>query len=155
MASRAFFGRPQPGFVDGGTHITVYLVPVYEGRLVVFDVSAKEARGRWLPWNVLPFQGNPYVAASELADEWCAGLVADLRLADVMSFEMPGGGWELAVVFRAELTAPPPGDDARTPFIFERGRFDAIGWFDPVDLQRWVGSPPPAEKKDRSEGLLF
>lgn len=155
MTSRAFFGRPQPGFSDGGTHITVYLVPVYDGRLVVFDVSAKEARGRWLPWNVLPFQENPYVAASELADEWCAGMVRDLRLADVMSFEMPGGGWELAIVFRADLTGEPPGDEVRTPFIFERGQFDAIGWFDPVDLQRWVGPAPADGEAERKESLLF
>jgi len=155
MASRAFFGPPLQGFVDGGTHITVYMVPVFEGRLVVFDVSAKEARGRWLPWTVLPFQGNPYVAASELVDEWCAGMVGDLRLVDVMSFEMPGGGWELAIVFRADLTARPQGDDVRTPFIYEHGRFDAIGLFDPVDLQRWVGTAAGEAQSTRGGGLLF
>ncbi len=66
-----------------------------------------------------------------------------------MSFPFEGGGWELAIVFRAELTALPPGDDARSPFVFSEGEYDAIGRFDPVDIERWVlGStavPAPAE----------
>jgi hypothetical protein len=155
MTSRAYFGLPQTGFVPGGTHITVYVVPVFEGRLVVFDVSAREARGRWLPWNVLPFQGNPYITASELVDEWCGGMVGDLRLVDVMSFEMPGGGWELAIVFRAALTAEPQGDDVRTPFIFEKGKFDAIGAFDPVDIERWVTGAEEQAPASDAGGLLF
>lgn len=118
--------------------MTVYLVPVFDGRLVVFDVSVSAARGRWLPWDVLEFGGNPYEAASALADDWCAGTVSDLALVDVMSFEVEGGGWELAIVFRAELTEPPVGDDVRAPFVFAKGAFDAIGSFDPVDLERWV-----------------
>jgi hypothetical protein len=40
--------------------------------------------------------------------------------------------------------ATPPADDARSPFTFAEGEFDAIGRFDPVDLERWVqGGPPP------------
>lgn len=136
----AYFGKPQPNFVPGGTHIAIYLVPVFEGQLVVFDVTAKAARGRWLPWAILPFGGNPYEAAATLADLWCEGAVTDLALADVMSFPFEPGGWELAVVFRAQLTAAPAGDGDRTPVILPRGEFDAIGNFDPVDLERWVGA---------------
>lgn len=157
---RAFFGGPVEGFVTGGTHITVYLIPVFEGGLVVFDVRAREVRGRWLPWDVLDFGANPYEAASGLADDWCDVALKDLALVDVMSFPVEGGGWELAIVFRAELGALPPGDDARSPYRFEPGRYDAIGPFDPIDLERWVGtpraqpaaSPPPPAK---AQGLLF
>jgi hypothetical protein len=136
--AQAYFGKPAPTFVPGGAHVAVYLVPVFEGRLVVFDVAASAARGRWLPWDVLGFGGNPYEAAAELADQWCEGAVSDLGLADAMSFPFGGGGWELALVFRAELTQLPRGDDARRTFAFEAGEFDAIGNFDPVDLERWV-----------------
>jgi hypothetical protein len=138
MSQQSFFGPPSEALVRGGTHITVYLIPVFKGRLLVFDVSVREARGRWLPWDVLEFGGNPYEAASALADDWCDGAVSDLALADVMSFPVDGGGWELAIIFRAELTALPSGDDVRTPFVFEPGAYDAIGNFDPVDLERWV-----------------
>ena len=134
----AFFGSPAPGIVPGGTHITVYLVPVYENRLTVFDVSAREARGRWLPWDVLDWGANPYECASALADQWCDVSLLDLALIDVMSFSLEGGGWELAIIFRGELAEPARGDDARTPFVFPAGEFDAIGPFDPVDLERWV-----------------
>ncbi|MCE7929421.1 MAG: hypothetical protein HUU14_08575 [Dehalococcoidia bacterium] len=129
-----------------GTMVTVYLVPVHEGRMVTFDVRAREAQGRWLPWSVLEFAGNPYMTASELADDWCDGAISDLSLVDVMSFNPPGGGWELAIVFRAELTALPRPREDRTPAVFDPGRFDAIGPFDPVDLQRWVEWRAPAGK---------
>ncbi len=158
MTSRAFFGKPQAGVVDGGAQIAVYLVPVYEGRLVVFDVKAKQARGRWLPWDVLDFGQNPYEAASALADSWCDGALDDLALVDVMSFESPGGGWELAIVFRAQLTDLPGGDDAREPYLYPEGEFDAIGNFDPVDLERWVHPPAPGatQRRQAEQGpLLF
>jgi len=154
---KAYFGLPAESFVSGGTHVTVSLVPVYEGRLCVFDVHAREARGRWLPWDVLGFGENPYEAASTLADEWCDGVISDLSLVDVMSFPVDGGGWELAIVFRAELSALPRGDDARAPYLFEAGRYDALGNFDPVDLERWVtsGAAPRGETAQERTGLIF
>lgn len=158
MSRHAFFGRPEKSFVPGGTFITVYLVPVFEGRLVAFDVPARQARGRWLPWDVLPWGGNPYVTASELGDDWCDGTVDDLVLVDVLSFEVPGEGWELAIVFRATVRTLPAGTDARRPFAFEPGRFDAIGNFEPVDLERWVlwGPPPKAgQAPGLTPGLVF
>lgn len=138
MSQQAFFGKPATTFVPGGAHVSVYVVPVLQGRLLIFDVAASAARGRWLPWDILEFGGNPYETAATLVDNWCGGTVSDLGLADVMSFPYPGGGWELALVFRAELTQMPPGDDARKPVLFEAGEFDAIGNFDPIDLERWV-----------------
>ncbi len=152
---QAYFGKPATTFVPGGAHVAIYLVPVYEGRLVVFDVAASAARGRWLPWDILAFGGNPYEAAAELADNWCEGAISDLALADVLSFPFGAGGWELAIVFRGDLTALPRGDDARTPVVFDEGEFDAIGNFDPVDLERWVrqGGPPPEARP--AGGLLF
>lgn len=155
--AQAFFGKPSNTFVPGGAHVAVYLVPVFEGRLVVFDVAASAARGRWLPWDILEFGGNPYETAAALADEWCDGAVTDLSLADVMSFPVDGGSWELALIFRAELQSKPVGDEARTTVVFEPGAYDAIGNFDPVDLERWVNrasqseGPAPA----RNPGLLF
>jgi hypothetical protein len=156
----AYFGPAAAGFVPGGAHVAVYLVPVFEGRLVVFDVAAREARGRWLPWDVLGWGANPYEAASALADEWCDVPVIDLRLVDIMSFPFEGSGWELAIIFRAELPEPARGDDARTPYIYPAGQFDALGNFDPVDLERWVAAfpaPAPVSKREPSQHpkLLF
>ena len=142
MTSKAIFGRTEPTIVRGGAHVSVYLVPVFEGRLVAFDVTAQEARGRWLPWTVLDWGQNPYEAASGLTDQWCGGAVSDLSLADVLSLDVPGGGWELAIVFRAELIERPPSQSDRTPFLFEPGQYDAIAAFYPVDLQRWVERGP-------------
>lgn len=151
--AQAYFGKPASTFVPGGAHVAVYLVPVFEGRLLVFDVAASAARGRWLPWNILDFGANPYEAAAALADSWCAGAISDLVLADAMSFPFPPNGWELALVFRAELTELPAGDTARTPLLFETGEFDAIGNFDPVDLERWVTRGKVTDAKPG--GLLF
>lgn len=155
----AYFGPPVGGFVPGGTHVTVYLAPVFEGRLVVFDVAAREARGRWLPWDVLDWRANAYEAASALADQWCDVPLSDLTLIDVMSFPTEGGGWELAIIFRGELMEPPKGDAARVPFVYPEGQFDALGNFDPVDLARWVSAGPQtrpaAPKKPDGPPLLF
>ncbi|MEP6870311.1 MAG: hypothetical protein ABI939_00520 [Anaerolineaceae bacterium] len=161
---KAFFGPPVSGPVPGGTQLSLYLVPVFEGRLVAFDVVANEARGRWLPWDVLDSFENPYEAASELADFWCGVSLTSLALSDVMSFTQPGGSWELAVVFRAELSAAPVGDSERAPFVYAAGQYDAIGNFDPVDLERWVtragdwlvpiSGPHSAARPNRSD-LLF
>ena len=131
--------------------ICVYLVPVFEGRLVVFDVSAREARGRWLPWDILPDRGNPYEVAATLGDNWCASAISALTLADILSLTLPHP-WELAIIFRAELTALPLPDPVRTPFLYPTATFDAIGAFDPVDLERWVAAPRP---EGRSSNLLF
>ncbi len=150
MSRPAFFGKPANGLVRGGAHISVYLVPVYQQRLVVFDVAATQARGRWLPWDVMEFGANPYETAAALVEEWCGGAISRLSLADVMSFPSEGGGWELAIVFRAELTDMPPGDDARSPFAFREGEFDAIGRFDPVDLERWLLGGAEAAAQDTS-----
>ena len=154
--AQAYFGKPAPSFVPGGAHIAVYLVPVFDGRLLIFDVAASAARGRWLPWDILGFGANPYEAAAELADLWCGGAISDLRLVDAMSFAAPPEGWELALVFRAELEELPTGDDARRPVLFERGEFDAIGNFDPVDLERWVGAESVSrDTQPGGKGLVF
>src|SRR6188508_3287000 len=153
--AQAYFGKPAATFVPGGAHIAVYLVPVLNGQLVVFDVTASAARGRWLPWNILGFGTNPYEAAAELADLWCGGAISDLRLVDAMSFSVPPEGWELALVFRAELDELPDPDDARRPLLFESGKFDAIGNFDPVDVESWVGGGPEPGLVARAGGLVF
>jgi|GEM_PF-876907 len=152
--SYAYFGRPERDIVRGGTHIAVYVVPVYQGRLVAFDVTAPQARGRWLPFTVLGFRQNPYEAAAGVADQWCGGMVTDLGIVDVMSFDVDGGGWELAIVFRAELSHLPEPQRDRAPYVFEPGHFDAIARFDPVDLERWVtaGRPTVTETGPSSNG---
>jgi hypothetical protein len=140
MTARAFFGPPQGHPVAGGLQVSVYLVPVFEGQLVVFDVASPAAKGRWLPWAVIDYAQNPYEAASLLADDWLAVSLDDLALADVLSLEAAGGGWELAIIFRATMATLPAGNDERRPFAFAAGSYDAIAAFDLVDLQRWVES---------------
>ena len=58
---------------------------------------------------------------------------------------IPEPGLPFSLVFRAELTAIPAGDAARSTFVYDPGEFDAIGNFDPVDLERWAlrGLPAP------------
>jgi hypothetical protein len=161
--SQAFFGRPERTLVRGGAHVAVYVVPVFAGQLIAFDVTAPQARGRWLPWTVLGFGQNPYEAAAGLADHWCGGRITDLGLVDVMSFEVDGSGWELAIVFRAELSRLPEPEPDRAPHVFEPGHFDAIGRFDPVDLERWVlhsrapaaAVDPSAPAADAASSMIF
>lgn len=156
----SFFPPPAERFVSGGAHIAVYIVPVYQGSLVVFGVSAPEARGRWLPWTLLTFHGNPYEEAAALSDDWCDSAVTDLRLVDVISAASATGSWELAIVFRAELMAMPEGDRDRHPILLPAGEVEAVGLFDAVDLQRWVGDRPAAEAPapppdEGRTGLIF
>lgn len=136
--TRAYFGAPRNAPSAGGMQVTVYIVPAYQSDLVVFEVHVKQARGRWLPWDVIDFGANPYEAASELVDDWCDGALSDLSLVDVLSLEAFGEGWELAIIFRAELTAMPAGDATRNAIRVPITALDAIGAFDPVDLERWL-----------------
>lgn len=156
MPAGAYFGRPIAESAPGGFHVAVYLVPVLEGRLVVFDIEGPgEIAGRWLPWAVLPFQGNPYEAASALADTWCDVPMVDLRLVDAMSFAGPGESWELALVFRAELAERPAGDPSRQPVYLGPESLDAIGRFDPADLARWLTGGREASHESTGTGLIF
>lgn len=153
-----FFPPPAGEFQAGGAHLTIYLVPVFEGRLAAFDVAARVARGRWLPWNVLGFRQNPYEAAAALADDWCDGTVADLRLVDVLPGSEADGSWELAIVFRAELTAAPHGDADRKPVLLDAGETGTLGPFQPAELQRWIAmgpARPPAPLSDGGQRLVF
>ena len=119
----------------GSVLLTVHVVPVLQGQLVTFLLEAPGPGGRWLPWTVLKQGANPYEIASTIVDEWCDGAMSDLRLVDVISRE-GDEGWELAVVFRAELTALPRGErgeprvcespDLATVHGFERGRPGAL-----------------------------
>jgi hypothetical protein len=150
MSSRAFFGPPGSGPVKGGLQVSVHIVPVHEGRLVAFDVKAGDVHGRWLPWAVIDYRQNPYEAAALLADDWLDVPLSDLRIVDVMSLDGPLGGWELAIVCRADMTSLPRGDESRRPFVYAPGEFDAIGVFDPVDLERWVGMGATAAAREPS-----
>lgn len=140
----AFFPAPKKGFQQGGAHIAVHLVPVYEGRLVAFEVTARGAEGRWLPWAVLDYQGNPYEHAAALVDDWCQGHVRDLRLVDVMSSEAEGS-WELAIVFRAELTAYPVPDGPRAPVGLQPPLGESLNRLPALELDRWLALTPPPE----------
>ncbi|HET7737506.1 MAG TPA: hypothetical protein VFK32_02930 [Tepidiformaceae bacterium] len=141
-----------PAPTTAGPQVTVYLVPVVAQSLVVFDIERPvDLVGRWLPWTALPFEANPYEVASSLADTWCDVPMDDLRLVDVMSFPDAPGGWELALVFRAALAEPPVSGADRIAVHLAAGSLDAIGPFDPADLERWVRAdastgPPSAAR---------
>ncbi len=155
MVEYARFGLPVASFVPGGAHISVHVVPVFGGAIVAYDVAARAARGRWLPWDLLPYGGNPYETAAELGDTWCDGAVTELVLVDTLSFVAPGESWELALIFRAELSTAPTGDVDRHPILLVPGDLDSVARFEAVDLERWLaaGEAPAAERKDG--GLLF
>jgi hypothetical protein len=142
-------------FRRGGAHLAVHLVPVFDGCLVAFDVGPP-APGRWLPWDLLPYGGNPYETAAALGDEWCDGAVIDLRLCDALSLDGPDESWELALIFRAELDAMPAGDDARAPVALAAGpALATVTRFAAADLERWLGSPAPPTTGSPPVRLVF
>ena len=142
----------------GGVLLTVHVVPVLQGQLVTFLLDSPGPGGRWLPWTVLKQGANPYEIASTIVDEWCDGAMSDLRLVDVISRE-GDEGWELAVVFRAELTALPRGERGE-PRVCESRDLATVRGFEPVDLDRWLDMVPttpvaaPVEEADGSR-LVF
>lgn len=138
-----------------GVLLSVHVVPVLEGRIVAFVLDPPGPRGRWLPWTVLEQGANPYEIASTIIDEWCDGAMSDLRLADVISRE-GDNGWELAIVFRAELTAL-PGYERGAPHVCDPQDLAAVQGFERVDLERWLeggGAAAPATEGD-SQKLVF
>ncbi len=155
MVEYARFGPPVASFVPGGAHVSVHIVPVFNGAIVAFDVAARAAQGRWLPWDLLPYGGNPYETAAELGDTWCDGAVTDLVLADTLSFVTPGESWELSLIFRAELSTAPTGDVDRHPILLAPGDLDSVARFEAVDLERWLGPGEPSAPTRKDDGLLF
>ena len=156
MAERAIFGPPIARPVEGGTLLSVHVLPVHEGRLVAFDISAPEARGRWLPWAILDYGANPYETASALLDDWCSGTsTTDLRLVDVISRTAQDASWEVAIVFRAELTATPTGDAQRHPHPCADGELEGISGFGAGEIARWLGEGINSGPDPQREGLLF
>ncbi len=135
-----------------GVLLSVHVVPVLEGRIVAFVLDSPGPQGRWLPWTVLTQGANPYEIASTIVDEWCDGAMSDLRLVDVISREGEDG-WELAIVFRAELTAL-PGHERGAPRVCDAQDLAAVQGFDAVDLVRWLGDAAPAAEGD-SPKLVF
>lgn len=133
-----------------GVLLTVHVVPVIEGRIVAFLLEAPGPQGRWLPWTVLPQGSNPYEIASTIVDEWCDGAMSDLRLADVISRD-GDGGWELAIVFRAQLTDLPHGNRG-APRVCDPQDLAAIQGFEAVDLERWLGVVGEAAAEPTVEG---
>lgn len=157
MDAAAFFGKPRAEFTDGGAHLTVYLVPIFEARIIAFDVAAPGARDRWLPWGILTYGGNPYEDASALADDWCQGSVGDLRLVDVLTGTAVGS-WEVALIFRAELTAMPKADGKRSPVALSIPIEAPVRQFQPAELERWLGVVAGAQLPDETpqgERLVF
>ena len=141
--------------MPGGVLLSVHVVPVLEGRIVAFVLEPPGPKGRWLPWTVLKQGANPYEIASTIVDEWCDGAMSDLRLADVISGE-GDDGWELAIIFRAELTAL-PGHKRGAPRVCDAQDLAAVQGFEAVDLERWVGgggARAPATEGD-SPKLVF
>ncbi len=141
MERLSFFGPPAKSFQRGGAHVAVYLVAVYQQQLVAYDVDAPGVKGRFLPWTVLAFGGNPYADASLLVDDWCQVMVSSLKLADAIGGHRQEGSEELAIVFRAELTDPPAGDENRQPVLLPHDEIAAIHPFPAEELRRWVAAP--------------
>ena len=137
-----------------GVLLSVHIVPVLAGRVVAFVLEAPGPKGRWLPWTVLPQGSNPYEIASTIVDEWCDGAMSDLRLVDVISRE-GDGGWELAIVFRAQLTDLPHGNRG-APRVCEPQDLAGVQGFEAVDLERWLGGAgDEAEAEGDSPKLVF
>jgi hypothetical protein len=158
---RAFFGPPIDDDQPGGMHIGVYVVPVIEGDLVAFDIDDNPAiNGRWLPWAILPWRGNPYETASTLADTWCDVEVQRLQIVDVLSFVV-NDVWEMAIIFRAELGAAPRAIAGREVVRIAPDTIDQIQAFEPTELRRWVEQAPatieqgPAPTAKDGSGLVF
>ena len=137
-----------------GVLLSVHVVPVLEGRIVAFVLDPPGPKGRWLPWTVLEQGANPYEIASTIVDEWCDGAMSDLRLADVIS-RASDDGWELAIIFRAELTAL-PSHERGAPHVCDAQDLAAVPGFEAVDLERWLGAgaTPPAVEGGSSK-LVF
>ncbi len=148
----AYFPPPRTSFRPGDSFISVHLVPLWQGRLVVFDIDEPPARGRWLPWTVAWFQANPYEVASALVEEWCGTFPHDLRFVDALSFETEGGGWELALVFRAELGEQPVSAAGRRLVLVDPADLAPVGRFDAADLARWAR---PNDDRPAVRGLVF
>lgn len=142
--SSAFYPPPRSEPVPGGLYLAAVVVPVWQGRLVAFDVAEPSARGRWLPWAPIPHGHGPWEAAAEVADDWC-GEVADLRLVDALMGEGLGGSAQLSLVFRAEMLGAPRGDAQRTPVFVEVPPVAPVAGFSPADLARWVAGGSPGE----------
>ena len=136
--AQAIFGKPTKSVSAGGTFLTVHLIPVCERKLIAFDVTAPEAKGRWFPWTVLTFGTEPYEAAANLVDDWCDGSVKRLELCDVLTFKSYENAWQISLVFRSELTGIPQGDAKRKPLIFEKELPAVIDKFKAADIQRWI-----------------
>ena len=136
--AQAIFGKPTKNVSAGGTFLTVHLIPVCERKLIAFDVTAPEAKGRWFPWTVLTFGTEPYEAAANLVDDWCDGSVKRLELCDVLTFKSYEDAWQISLVFRSELTEIPQGDAKRKPLIFEKELPAVIDKFKAADIQRWI-----------------
>ena len=73
----------------------------------------------------------------------------------VMSHTLPGGVWELAIVFRASLTASPKADGVGEPVLIEEGQIEAIGQFQPVDIRRWIQFREDGADRGETTGLVF
>lgn len=132
--------------------ITVSLVPIHGGDVVAFEVTAREARGVWLPWTTLEFGQSPWESASILADEWCDGHEIAIDLVDAISI-LDGDAWQLAIVFRARLAALPSAKADRVPVAAHDHGDSLCNPFSAADVSRWAQAPVPA--RERSVPLVF
>ena len=135
---KATFGPPRGGISPRGAFVSIYLVPEWDGHLIAFDVVAKEAPGRWLPWTIADFGASPWETASALSNEWCGDTTESIELVDTISFETDSAGWELALVFRARLNALPPGETERIPVVSQPDDARLSVPFAAADLGRWI-----------------
>tara|TARA_B110000263_G_C15225814_1_gene472183 strand:+ start:583 stop:1041 length:459 start_codon:yes stop_codon:yes gene_type:complete len=137
---QAIFGKPVKNIGAGGTFLTIHIIPVYKGKLVAFDVTAPEAKGRWFPWTVLNYGIEPYEAAANLVDDWCEGSTQQLSLCDILTFMSYEGAWQISLVFRNELITLPHGDFERKPLLFDKELPTKIDKFQSADIERWINS---------------
>ena len=81
--------------------------------------------------------------------------MTDLRLADVIARPARDAIWELAIVFRAELTGAPGGDERRHPHPCAAGEYEGISGFGAVEIERWLGGGRGETPVPRGRALLF
>lgn len=111
----AIFSEPVSKIVQGGMHLGVDVICLYEGKFVLFEKSIEGKKHEiWFPWGHLNYGEDPEDAAARVLNEWGNVKATSLKIVNFMSITPPGSDWHLIVQFVAELAfKPKPGDGVK------------------------------------------